>query len=269
MKTKTFILICICAFFTVNLGYARWPQPDPHAENYYPQSPYAFVGGNPINKVDPDGRDEYTINARGDMTFVRKSDEHWLYLVNNKGNYVNNNDGNKVGVQVSDVAILEGLYTNVVSVPEYDSEGNMIGKQVNRSVETESASGNDMASVFSFVGQNTNNEWALSYGTNANGQGVYGLATNGSPYGVFPELSVGIVGSIHSHPAPRITPGITGEKYSLGNDASNMARRNTPYRSYVYMGTSGNVWQVGNRTGALTNTGRQTPAQINRLLRGR
>lgn len=87
------------------------------------------------------------------MTFVRKSDEHWLYFVNNKGNYVNNSDGNKLGVQVSDVTVLEGLYTNVVSVPDYDSEGNQIGAQVNRYVETGAASGNDMASVFSFVGQ--------------------------------------------------------------------------------------------------------------------
>ena len=57
MKTKTLIPICICAIFTVNLGYARWPSVDPHAENYYPQSPYAFCNNNPIKFVDRDGRD--------------------------------------------------------------------------------------------------------------------------------------------------------------------------------------------------------------------
>ncbi len=57
MKTKSFMLICICAIFTVNLSYARWPSVDPHAENYYPQSPYSFAGNNPVNNVDADGKD--------------------------------------------------------------------------------------------------------------------------------------------------------------------------------------------------------------------
>lgn len=70
MKTKTFILICICAIFTVNLSYARWPSVDPHAENYYPQSPYAFAGNNPVRNVDPDGRDWYsTTDKEGNVSY--------------------------------------------------------------------------------------------------------------------------------------------------------------------------------------------------------
>lgn len=74
MKTKIFILICICAIFTVNLIYARWPSVDPHAENYYPQSPYAFVGGNPINNIEIDGKDWYR-NENGDMMWRRMQDK--------------------------------------------------------------------------------------------------------------------------------------------------------------------------------------------------
>lgn len=47
MRTKNLIAICIFTLLIVDLTYARWPTVDPHAENYYPQSPYAFVGGNP------------------------------------------------------------------------------------------------------------------------------------------------------------------------------------------------------------------------------
>ena len=35
----------------------RWTTPDPLAEKYYSFSPYAFCNNNPVNFVDPDGRD--------------------------------------------------------------------------------------------------------------------------------------------------------------------------------------------------------------------
>ena len=49
MKSKLlFAAICIIALFSVNLTYG-----------HYPVSPYAFCNGNPVNFVDPDGRDYY------------------------------------------------------------------------------------------------------------------------------------------------------------------------------------------------------------------
>lgn len=35
---------------------------DPHAENYYCLSPYGYCGRNPVNAIDPDGRDWYQNN---------------------------------------------------------------------------------------------------------------------------------------------------------------------------------------------------------------
>ena len=32
---------------------------DPHAENHYSWSPYAYCSDNPLNKTDPDGKDDY------------------------------------------------------------------------------------------------------------------------------------------------------------------------------------------------------------------
>jgi RHS repeat-associated protein len=35
---------------------ARWDRMDPLCEKYYSASPYAYCGGDPVNKIDPDGR---------------------------------------------------------------------------------------------------------------------------------------------------------------------------------------------------------------------
>ena len=36
---------------------ARWDRVDPLAEKYYPHSPYMYCLGNPMNAIDPDGRE--------------------------------------------------------------------------------------------------------------------------------------------------------------------------------------------------------------------
>ena len=38
---------------------ARWDRMDPLCEKYYGMSPYAYCHGDPVNRYDPDGRDDY------------------------------------------------------------------------------------------------------------------------------------------------------------------------------------------------------------------
>ena len=35
----------------------RWDRMDPMCEKYYSVSPYAYCGNNPVNRIDPDGRE--------------------------------------------------------------------------------------------------------------------------------------------------------------------------------------------------------------------
>ena len=46
----------------INSQLPRWTTIDPLAEKYYSISPYAFCNNNPVNFVDPDGRDGIYIN---------------------------------------------------------------------------------------------------------------------------------------------------------------------------------------------------------------
>ena len=41
----------------------RFTSVDPLAEKYYHLTPYSYCGGDPVNAVDPDGRDWYTFNG--------------------------------------------------------------------------------------------------------------------------------------------------------------------------------------------------------------
>jgi RHS repeat-associated protein len=44
---------------------------DPLAEKYYSISPYAYCGNNPVNNIDPDGRDWFVNNENGNVFFIR------------------------------------------------------------------------------------------------------------------------------------------------------------------------------------------------------
>ena len=44
---------------------------DPHAENYYNISPYAWCGNNPVNRIDPDGRDWYSHKNEDEKEEIR------------------------------------------------------------------------------------------------------------------------------------------------------------------------------------------------------
>ena len=47
---------------------------DPMCEKYYHLSPYAYCGNDPVNAIDPDGKDDYEINKDG---YIRNITSFW------------------------------------------------------------------------------------------------------------------------------------------------------------------------------------------------
>ena len=65
----------------------RWMSTDPHASKYPHLSPYAFVANNPINAIDPDGRDIIFLkDTKGALGFghaavlIGNKTEGWVYI---------------------------------------------------------------------------------------------------------------------------------------------------------------------------------------------
>jgi len=73
------------SMFVADIG--RFTTPDPLAEKYYNISPYAYVANNPINAIDPDGRDIIVLNDpkgagnRGHSAILIGNDKTgWQYI---------------------------------------------------------------------------------------------------------------------------------------------------------------------------------------------
>ena len=83
---------------------ARWDRMDPHCEDYKDVSPYVYCHNNPVMMIDPDGKDDYTINlVSGCITITpTQANTHSFYIENKEqtkfiGSY-SYNDNNLIGM---------------------------------------------------------------------------------------------------------------------------------------------------------------------------
>jgi RHS repeat-associated protein len=123
---------------------------DPLCEKYYWISPYAYCGGDPVNRIDPDGMDIWEVNAQGEVVNrIKDKTQDSFYMVDDKGNrtYTTDTDGNKA---YNSISFEYGTITNA-------KEAGWFRDATSFSVANE-ASG---AELFKFFADNTKIEYGL------------------------------------------------------------------------------------------------------------
>ena len=185
----------------------RWDRMDPLCEKYYSISPYAYCHDNPINKIDPDGRDDYKLNADGYLELWRRTNAKTtdrVFTIDKKDNIT-----------------IKKTTTKQLMAKRDDYDGNY------------AAGGSEMIDLFYFVTNNTNVEWLLNGYKNGNSNS-YLIATRHKEDrvkhtdGGNNKLDLFI--SIHSHPgnSPAKASGYgrnseqNGILYSYGDDQFNV-----------------------------------------------
>ena len=218
-----------------NPAIARWTTADPLSEKYYGISPYVYCLGNPISIIDPNGMDIWTMDEKGNVVWVKESDDHRLYYMNNDGLLSDDY------VSVSDRSILDDLTKTEAKV-----DG---GKEV--SSHASKTGINDIFKVFKFASDKTKVEWAV----HRNGD-TYTIGTGHNSYSASswedyaknkPNATV------HSHPGIDIGNEISSMGY--GTNYYNTDQRNViddveqngriTRKSYVYFPNSSRLYYVG------------------------
>lgn len=170
-------------FYDAVLG--RWLMVDPSAEKYYRWSPYVFCKNNPVNRIDLDGKDDYTMNSGGRLfrTVIKGSTSDRLMSTRP---WVD-------PITVSDQELLSGMY----ALQDGKSGG----------LETYNSTSNleDATAVFKFGADNTSAEWKLDiYDDKGNKTAIIG--TSGKEGSVFSDMQGELnvkgekVVDMHSHP---------------------------------------------------------------------
>ena len=177
-----------------------WDRLDKKAEDYYPTSPYAYCGGNPVNYIDPNGFDTYKVDSIG-MVSVERNDEPNTIIGTNP-----NGKSEAMAVNKGQTEVLEGII---------DSQGSEDNKQsVTVSIQNSKMTKRQARNLFRFLARTSTVEWSV---TSTNGK----LQDNPNSYIFATDHNAGSVGvrvvditrirwHAHSHPAIDGTKGASG-----------------------------------------------------------
>ncbi len=214
---------------------------DPLAEKNCSVSPYSYCSGNPVNKIDPTGMDEWEINKRGEIVNRIKTKEHDAFYIVNK---------NKDGTYEREYSVDDkgNKYYNSISF-KYGTVANSFTEKMEGggSYDAYNINGDENGShLFEFLAKNTDVEWSkLSYGTSGN-SGLNVLTTShgtssegGMTNYVSKHVSLPYIirSDTHSHPGNTPYPsGLTQSNFGdiqYAKELTNMFRQNISFSIFL------------------------------------
>lgn len=209
-------------------------------EKSYSINFYAYCKNNPINRIYPDGKDDYLLEPRGRLhnrtPYAQrgKSDIDKLYSYS----------GNSKSPMGKSITVKSGLLSQMFEVQKKEEGYSTYGSTQN--IE-------DAAEVFKFAADNSKAEWKLDV-YNDDGVLTAVVATDQKENNVQngdhaqKELSVDgtKVVNIHSHPDPNGTKG--GSDKDMENAKRNSARNGVYFKAnktlYEYNGSQSNIREI-------------------------
>ena len=196
----------------MDAALGRFTTMDPLCEKYYSVSPYAYCHGNPINMIDPDGKDEWEINSLGQIVSRIETSKHDAFFIV---------DDNNKRIEGKSIFFKHGtVFNSFHSHTKVKEETNEKGKEkeVTKNFDVYEMRGDSNSTkLFEFMAENTSVEWGhMKFGVEGN-RGYNVLTTShekGAEYGAVDmfnkQYRFGYYMREHTHSHPGNTPAPSG-----------------------------------------------------------
>ena len=183
----------------LDFAIGRFTSPDPLCEQTPEVSPYAYCAADPVNRIDPDGRDDYQLNEDGHIFLIKRTDAetHTIYASNSAGSV------NKGIFFIVSKPVIDGRENTEIPIEQNDGTITYEnGIAYNFQNDTEASS------FFEFVAVNSNVEWSFMSANGKNGSynvvgTTYSHDTDSSLDYFRVQAEVGgfsVAKAIHNHP---------------------------------------------------------------------
>src|SRR5690554_4975031 len=135
-----------------------WLSVDPLAEKHPEKTPYHYCSNNPINRIDPDGKDDYEIDKQGNIInhiVNKKADSFHIVEQDNDGNW-NRVEGKSISFKYGTI---ESKRSQNSAYTKRNDDGTT--ESAKTTIDIYKIRGDENGTkLFEFVSENTNVEWS-------------------------------------------------------------------------------------------------------------